>query len=100
MYLLYSALLAGWLLVSLPYWLIQMGRHGKYRAGLAGRLGKLEAPRVDGDFRSCPLVHQDDVTESSPGGLTIWIVITHSPFHAVAEAEGIHGCLRAARSWD
>ena len=41
MYLLYSALLAGWLLVSLPYWLIQMGRHGKYRAGLAGRLGKL-----------------------------------------------------------
>jgi 3-deoxy-D-manno-octulosonic-acid transferase len=41
MYLLYSALLAAWLLVSLPYWLIQMGRHGKYRAGLAGRLGKL-----------------------------------------------------------
>ena len=45
MYLLYSALLAGWLLVSLPYWLIQMGRHGKYRAGLAGRLGKLP-PRL------------------------------------------------------
>ena len=44
MYLLYSALLAAWLLVSLPYWLIQMGRHGKYRAGLAGRLGKLPRP--------------------------------------------------------
>jgi 3-deoxy-D-manno-octulosonic-acid transferase len=41
MYLLYSALLGLWLLVTLPYWLIQMGRHGKYRAGLAQRLGKV-----------------------------------------------------------
>jgi 3-deoxy-D-manno-octulosonic-acid transferase len=41
MYLLYSALLGLWLMVTLPYWLIQMGRHGKYRAGLAQRLGKI-----------------------------------------------------------
>jgi 3-deoxy-D-manno-octulosonic-acid transferase len=41
MYLLYSALLTLWLLVTLPYWLLQMGRHGKYRAGLAERLGKV-----------------------------------------------------------
>jgi len=41
MYLLYSALLALWLLVSLPYWLLQMMRHGKYRAGLRERLGKV-----------------------------------------------------------
>jgi 3-deoxy-D-manno-octulosonic-acid transferase len=40
MYVFYSALLALWLLITLPYWLIQMGRHGKYRAGLAQRLGK------------------------------------------------------------
>jgi len=41
MYLLYSALLTLWLVVTLPYWFLQMGRHGKYRAGLAERLGKV-----------------------------------------------------------
>jgi 3-deoxy-D-manno-octulosonic-acid transferase len=41
MYLLYSALLAAGLLVSLPYWLAQMLRHGKYRAGLRERLGRV-----------------------------------------------------------
>ena len=43
MYLLYSALLAVWLVVSLPYWLLQMMRHGKYRAGLSERLGRVPA---------------------------------------------------------
>jgi len=43
MYLLYSALLAIALLVSLPYWLLQMTRHGKYRQGLTERLGNLPA---------------------------------------------------------
>ncbi len=37
------------MLVSLPYWLFQMGRHGKYRKGLAERLGRvpsrLQLPR-------------------------------------------------------
>ena len=41
MYLIYSALLAVGLLVSLPYWVLQMTRHGKYRAGLGERLGKV-----------------------------------------------------------
>jgi 3-deoxy-D-manno-octulosonic-acid transferase len=41
MYWLYSTLLALGLLVTLPYWLVQMGRHGKYRAGLAARLGRV-----------------------------------------------------------
>jgi 3-deoxy-D-manno-octulosonic-acid transferase len=41
MYQLYSALLALALLVSLPYWLIQWVRHGKYRAGLRQRLGRV-----------------------------------------------------------
>lgn len=41
MYLLYSALLAAGLLISLPYWLLQSIRHGKYRAGLGERLGKV-----------------------------------------------------------
>jgi 3-deoxy-D-manno-octulosonic-acid transferase len=46
MYLLYSALLAIGLLVSLPYWLLQMLRHGKYHEGLKERLGRVP-PRLD-----------------------------------------------------
>ena len=41
MYWIYSALLAAGLLVSLPYWLLQRLRHGKYRAGLGERLGRI-----------------------------------------------------------
>jgi len=63
MYLLYSALLAGWLLVSLPYWLIQMGRHGKYRAGLAGRLGKLTRPLMAPSSKPAIWVHAVSVGE-------------------------------------
>jgi len=39
MYLLYSALLVLFLSLTLPYWLLQMLRHGKYRAGLRQRFG-------------------------------------------------------------
>ena len=39
MYALYSALLALFLLITVPYWVLQMLRHGKYRAGLRQRLG-------------------------------------------------------------
>src|SRR5580658_9853645 len=38
---LYSVALAVGMLVSLPYWLFQMVRHGKYRKGLMERLGRL-----------------------------------------------------------
>lgn len=41
MYLLYSALLAAGLVVSLPYWMFGRRRHGKYREGLGERLGKV-----------------------------------------------------------
>ena len=41
MYLLYSALLAAGLLISLPYWMFGKRRHGKYREGLSERLGKV-----------------------------------------------------------
>lgn len=42
MYLLYSALLAAGLLISLPYWMFGR-RHSKYRDGLSERLGKVPA---------------------------------------------------------
>jgi 3-deoxy-D-manno-octulosonic-acid transferase len=41
--LLYSVALAVGMFVSLPYWLFQMVRHGKYRKGLAERLGRVPA---------------------------------------------------------
>src|SRR5581483_12028076 len=41
MYLLYSAALALALILTLPYWLLQMARHGKYSEGLRQRLGKV-----------------------------------------------------------
>jgi 3-deoxy-D-manno-octulosonic-acid transferase len=40
---LYSVALGVGMLASLPYWLFQMARHGKYRAGLAERLGRVPA---------------------------------------------------------
>jgi 3-deoxy-D-manno-octulosonic-acid transferase len=39
MYLVYSALLVAALIISLPYWIYQMARHGKYRAGFRQRFG-------------------------------------------------------------
>ncbi len=53
MYLLYSALLAAGLLVSLPYWIFGKRRHGKYREGLGERLGKVP-PRLQ--TRSMPAI--------------------------------------------
>ncbi|HTR27035.1 MAG TPA: 3-deoxy-D-manno-octulosonic acid transferase [Terriglobales bacterium] len=41
MYLFYSALLALFLLVTIPYWLLQMLRHGKYREGMWHRFGNV-----------------------------------------------------------
>ncbi len=38
---LYSVALAVGMLASLPYWLFQMARHGKYRKGFAERLGRV-----------------------------------------------------------
>ena len=42
-YLLYSFVLALAMLVTTPYWLYQALRHGKYRRGLAERMGKVPA---------------------------------------------------------
>jgi 3-deoxy-D-manno-octulosonic-acid transferase len=42
-YVLYSAILAGILVLTLPWWTMQMLRLGKYRAGLSERLGRVPA---------------------------------------------------------
>jgi 3-deoxy-D-manno-octulosonic-acid transferase len=63
MYLLYSALLALGLLVSLPYWLLQMIRHGKYRSGLSERLGRVAERLAEKPFRPTIWVHAVSVGE-------------------------------------
>lgn len=62
MYLIYSALLAAVLLLSLPYWLWQMIRHGKYRAGLRERLGRIP-PRLSQSSHPAIWVHAVSVGE-------------------------------------
>jgi 3-deoxy-D-manno-octulosonic-acid transferase len=63
MYLLYSALLAAGLLVTLPYWLWQMSRHGKYHAGLAQRLGRTPERLTSPPGRPVIWVHAVSVGE-------------------------------------
>jgi 3-deoxy-D-manno-octulosonic-acid transferase len=62
MYLLYSALLAASLLVSLPYWMFGKRRHGKYREGLGERLGKVPL-RLQGQAQPAVWVHAVSVGE-------------------------------------
>lgn len=42
------------MLLSLPYWLFQMLRHGKYRGGLTERLGKVSPRLREGRLRKDP----------------------------------------------
>jgi len=62
MYLLYSALLAAGLLISLPYWMFVKRRHGKYREGLGERLGKVPS-RLQGRPGPAIWVHAVSVGE-------------------------------------
>jgi 3-deoxy-D-manno-octulosonic-acid transferase len=55
-YLFYSLALGFALLVSLPYWLYQAARHGKYRRGFPGRMGTVP-PRLVSDERPVIWVH-------------------------------------------
>src|SRR5438270_251235 len=62
MYWLYSTLLALAMLVSLPYWLFQMTRHGKYRAGLKERFGRVPE-RLQASGKAIIWVHAVSVGE-------------------------------------
>jgi 3-deoxy-D-manno-octulosonic-acid transferase len=63
MYLIYSALLAAGLLVSLPYWMLQRLRHGKYRFGLRERLGRIPPRLLAQPTRPVIWVHAVSVGE-------------------------------------
>lgn len=63
MYLLYSALLAAALLLSIPYWLLEHLRHGKHSAGLRERLGKVPQRLCNQPSRPVIWVHAVSVGE-------------------------------------
>src|SRR5579863_6442416 len=63
MYWIYSALLAAVMLLTLPYWLLQWMRHGKYRAGLGERLGRIPRRLVDQPARPTIWIHAVSVGE-------------------------------------
>ena len=63
MYLLYSALLGLFLTATLPYWLLQMMRHGKYRTGLRQRLGKVPVHLTERGEKPVLWVHAVSVGE-------------------------------------
>jgi 3-deoxy-D-manno-octulosonic-acid transferase len=48
-YFLYSFLLATGMLLTLPYWLYQIVRHGKYGAGFSERIGRVPARLLAGN---------------------------------------------------
>ena len=55
--------LAAGMLLSLPYWLYQILRHGKYRAGLAERMGKVPARLAQSGPQRVIWVHAVSVGE-------------------------------------
>jgi 3-deoxy-D-manno-octulosonic-acid transferase len=64
MHFLYSSLLLLALLLGLPFWLLQMARSGKYRAGLGERLGRVPARlRATEANENCIWVHAVSVGE-------------------------------------
>jgi 3-deoxy-D-manno-octulosonic-acid transferase len=61
---LYSAALGAGMLLTLPYWVFQMARHGKYRKGLAERLGRVPARlQLQGEHQPVIWVHAVSVGE-------------------------------------
>jgi 3-deoxy-D-manno-octulosonic-acid transferase len=63
-YFLYSLVLAVGMLLTLPYWLYKMVRHGKYRAGLAARLGRVPEHLIrNADCRPVIWIHAVSVGE-------------------------------------
>lgn len=63
MYVFYSLLLALTMLFSLPYWVAQMLRSGKYRAGISERLGFVPRRLAKSNGRTVLWVHAVSVGE-------------------------------------
>ena len=83
MYALYSALLGLFLLVTLPYWLLQMMRHGKYRAGLRQRLGGVPSSLVAPQEKRTVWVHAVSVGEVVASSAVVEALQREFPNHRV-----------------
>jgi 3-deoxy-D-manno-octulosonic-acid transferase len=83
MYALYSALLSLFLLLTLPYWLLQMMRHGKYRAGLRQRLGGVPPHLVAQQGKPAIWVHAVSVGEVVASSAVIEALQRKFPGHRV-----------------
>jgi 3-deoxy-D-manno-octulosonic-acid transferase len=62
-YFVYSLLLSLGLVLSAPWWVLEMLRHGKYRAGLSERLGAVPQRLRDSEGRETIWVHAVSVGE-------------------------------------
>jgi 3-deoxy-D-manno-octulosonic-acid transferase len=83
MYALYSALLAFFLLLTLPYWLLQMGGHGKYRAGLRQRFGAVPPALAAGRHQPTIWIHAVSVGEVVAASAVVEALRQKSPSHRV-----------------
>ncbi|MGD0825883.1 MAG: 3-deoxy-D-manno-octulosonic acid transferase [Terriglobales bacterium] len=83
MYALYSALLAFFLLLTLPYWLLQMLRHGKYRAGLRQRFGAVPPALAGARDRPTIWVHAVSVGEVVASSAVVEALRQRFPSHLV-----------------
>ena len=83
MYALYSALLAFFLVLTLPYWLLQMMRHGKYRAGLRQRFGAVPPAFAGRSERRTIWVHAVSVGEVVASSAVVKALQQKLPSHRV-----------------
>src|SRR6202171_3721727 len=83
MYAFYSALLACFLVLTLPYWLVQMMRHGKYRAGLRQRCGAVPAALADRGEKPAIWVHAVSVGEVVASSAVVEALRQKFPSHRV-----------------
>lgn len=83
MYAVYSALLAFLLLITLPYWLLQMLRHGKYRAGLRQRFGAVPQQLLGRGKERTIWVHAVSVGEVVASSTVVGALRQEFPAHRV-----------------
>lgn len=97
MFALYSTLLFLALLVTLPYWLLQMLRLGKYRAGLRERLGSVPRRIRTGDTRPVIWIHAVSVGEVLAVGGLVRMLRESRPDYRVVISTTTHTGQKLAR---
>jgi 3-deoxy-D-manno-octulosonic-acid transferase len=84
MYAFYSALLTLFLVLTLPYWLLRMMRHGKYRTGLRQRFGAVPLALTVRSDKPAIWVHAVSVGEVMASSAVVTALREKFPGHRVA----------------